>query len=106
MLIEEEMKLIKSWSRKLEVGFFVEIAQSDAVGQQLVEALGHFETHGLFQVKWQHMRNGTVGLNFRCMLVNPGLGADCGLTSGRDVFLRHADDLLKALRRFLFELRG
>src|SRR5579862_9172395 len=73
MLIEQQVKLIKSWSSNLPVRFLVEITQRHGVGQQKVKLLSHLKANWLFQFKRQHMLNSSVLLNFSGTLVKPRL---------------------------------
>src|SRR5712671_7284457 len=75
MLIEQEMELIESWAGHLPVRFLVEIPQSDGVGKQQVELFRHFQANRLLQVQRQHVRDGSIFLNFGSALVKARLRA-------------------------------
>jgi hypothetical protein len=90
------MKLVKGRPRNLPVGFLIEVAQSYAVCQQLIQLLCHFEPHGLFQFQMKSMGDGTVALNLGAMLVYPRLSAEVIVIS-RAAPLCHRDYLLKLI---------
>src|SRR5580693_4096752 len=101
MLVEQEMKLIKGWSRNLPMRFLVEIAQGHGICQQQVELLGHFQTNRLRKIKRQHVRNRAVRLNFVGALVKTRLSADCRSPGGGcfrvEIFLGHMFSWLRKI---------
>src|ERR1700682_2189857 len=73
VLVEQKMKLIKSGSGNLPVRFLVQIAQSDGIGQKLVEMLGHFQTDWFFQLQWQGVAYSAILLDLSSSVVKVGL---------------------------------
>src|SRR5438034_5643655 len=49
MFVIKQMELIKGRTSNLPMRFLVQIAKGNGVGKKLVELLGHFQAHGLFQ---------------------------------------------------------
>jgi hypothetical protein len=55
---------------------FVQIAKSDGVGQKSVELFRHLQTDRFLQLKRQLVANGSVALEFTCVLMKTGLCID------------------------------
>src|ERR1700733_4504380 len=82
------MKLIERRPGDLPMRLFVEVAQSHGVGQQQVQLLGHFQTHVLFQLQWQRMRNRPIGLDLSSALVKAWLRGN-SFSGGVNFLVRH-----------------
>src|SRR5579872_5753217 len=88
VLVEQEVQLIKGGARNLPVRLLVKVAKGDGVGEELIEAFGHFQPHWLFQLDGQCVSDGSVLLNFLRPLVDSGLSGNFGATAGT-IFLLH-----------------
>ena len=62
MFVIKQMELIKGRTSNLPMRFLVQIAKGNGVGKKLVELLGHFQAHGLFQFERKRVANRSIGL--------------------------------------------
>src|SRR3954462_2885023 len=78
VLVIQKMKLVKGRPGNLPMRFLIKIAQRDAVDEQHVESVRHFEPHRLLEFKRKQLGNGAVGLDLWRTLMQSGLSCDSG----------------------------
>jgi hypothetical protein len=74
VFIKQEMKLVESRASDLPVRLLVQVANSDRISQQLVEAFGYLQAYGFFQLERKVMADAAVCLYFGSGLVKAWLG--------------------------------
>jgi hypothetical protein len=72
--LEIKSWMLRRWTSNLPVALLVQIAKCHRIREQLVQLFGHLQAYRLFQVEWQSMAHGSVGLNFSRTLMKTGLG--------------------------------
>ena len=76
MLIEQEVKLVKGRTSYLPVRLLIQVTKRNRIGKQLIEAFGHFQSHGFFELERKQVIDRAVCLNFWSVLVKPWLGTE------------------------------